>query len=339
MPDISVCIANLNQCALLRQCLTSLYEHAEGLELEVFVIDNASVDGSVDMVRTEFPAVKLILNQENRGYAAANNQAILQSRGRYVLVINNDVVLYPDALQRMVAFMDEHPRTGLVGPKVLNPDGTLQPSCSRLPGPWGLVPRVLYLDKLFPDNRWTGTLFMSYWDYDTRREVDMVMGCCMLVRRAAIEQVGLMDERFFFYAEEADWCYRIRDAGWAIYFLPEARFVHYGGQSTQDVALEMHVQHFRSRLRFFEKHHGRGGYRIARGLSVVQVGLRLLYHGLARLWPAPPRRERARKKWSLYWPTFLWLVRAPHERCEISVQKLEALNERGVPVVPSGGEV
>jgi hypothetical protein len=249
-----------------------------------------------------------------------------------VLVINNDVVIHPGALQRMVQFMDEHPQTGLVGPKVLNPDGTLQPSCSRLPGPWGLLSRVFYLDKLFPRNRWTGTLFMSYWDYDDVREVEMVMGCCMLVRRETIEQVGLMDERFFFYAEEADWCYRIRDAGWKIYFLPGAQFVHYGGQATRDYALEMHVQQFRSRLRYFEKHHGRSGYRIARGLSVVQVGLRLIYHNLSLLWPSRSRRAWSKGKLKLYWPTFLWLIRAPRERIET-----QNASGEGVKVAHSGG--
>lgn len=308
MIDISVSIVNFNQCRLLEKCLKSIFETSKGIRLEVFVVDNASLDDSIEMVREKFPNVELIVNEQNRGYAAANNQAIKLSKGRYVLVLNNDVIVLPGALQAMVNFMDEHLRVGVLGPRVLNPDGTLQPSCMAFPTLWTLLLRALYIDKLLPENRVAGALFMSYWGHDSIREVDMVSGCCMLVRRDTIEQVGLMDERFFFYAEEADWCRRIKQSGWQTYFLSNAEIVHYGGQSTQYHAVEMHIEMFRSMLRYFDKYYGRCGYLAARFLLILQVSLRLFYHWSSRPSLSQCRREHASQKIKLYWPTLRWLL-------------------------------
>lgn len=314
MIDVSVSIVNFNQRALLEQCLRSIFETSEGTSLEVFVVDNASQDGSVDMVREKFPNVALIVNDQNKGYASANNQAIERSEGRYVLVLNNDTVVLPGALPKMVEFMDEHPSVGLLGPRVLNPDGTLQRSCSTLPNLWGLTSRALYIDKLIPGNRVTGTLFMSYWEYDSIREVEVISGCCMLIRRDTVKQVGLMDDRFFFYAEEIDWCYRIRQSGWQVYFLPAAEIIHYGGQSTEDCIGEMHTQYFRSRLQYYEKHFSHFGYLIARLLSVLQVGSRLVYHWCSQPFLIEKGRENAKRKVSLYRSALWWLLgkRASH---------------------------
>lgn len=308
MIDVSVSIANFNQGALLERCLRSIFENSEGTSLEVFVVDNASKDGSVDMVREKFPNIVLIVNEQNKGYAFANNQAIERSEGRYVLVLNNDTIVLPSALPKMVEFMDEHPSVGLLGPRVLNPDGTLQRSCSNLPNFWRLTCRAFYIDKLFPGNRVTGNLFMSYWEYDSIREVGMVSGCCMLVRRDTIGQVGLMDERFFFYAEETDWCYRIRKKGWQIYFIPGAEIIHYGGRSTGDVTGEMHTQYFRSRLQYYEKHYGHLGYLIARLLSILQVSLRLMYHWCSQSFLGETERENANLRVSLYRSALYWLL-------------------------------
>ena len=306
--DVSVSIANFNQRSLLEQCLRSIFETSEELSLEVFVVDNASRDGSVDMVREAFPDVQLIVNEQNRGYATANNQAIERSEGRYVLVLNNDTVVLPNAIPAMVAFLDEHPQVGMLGPRVLNPDGTLQRSCSTFPSLWRLTSRALYIDKLLPGNRMTGTLSMSHWEYDSIRGVDVISGCCMLVRKDVISKVGLMDERFFFYAEEADWCYRARQNGWEVCFLPEAEIIHYGGRSTEDCTGEMHTQYFRSRLQYYEKHFGQLGYLTARLLSVFQVGSRLVYHWCSQLFLVGGARENAKRKISLYWSTLPWLL-------------------------------
>jgi len=308
MIDVSISIVNFNQCALLERCLQSISEGSEGLNVEVFVVDNASQDGSVEMIRERFPWVNLIVNERNRGYAAANNQAIKLSRGRYVLILNNDVFILPGAMQAMVKFMDEHRRVGALGPRVLNPDGTLQRSCSAFPTLWDLLFRALYLDKLSSRNRILGAHLMGYWEHNSLREVDVVSGCCLLIREEAIEQVGLMDERFFFYAEETDWCHRIKRSGWQIYFLPDAEIIHYGGQSTQCHALAMHTELFRSRLRYFDKYYGRCGYFAARFLSILQVGLRLLYYGLSRPFLSRHRREYADRKIDLCYPTLRWLL-------------------------------
>lgn len=312
--DVSVSIANFGQRLLLEQCLRSLFETSEGLSLEVFVVDNASRDGSVDMVREEFPDVQLIVNENNRGYAAANNQAIARSRGRYVLVLNNDTVVLRNAIPSMVAFLNEHPQVGMLGPRVLNSDGTLQRSCSTFPSLWRLTSRALYIDKLLPGNPVTGTLSMSYWEYDSISEVDVISGCCMLVRKDVIRQVGLMDERFFFYAEEADWCYRAKQNGWKVCFLPEAEIIHYGGRSTEDCTGEMHTQYFRSRLQYYEKHFSQLGYLTAKLLSVFQVGSRLVYHWCLQPFLVEGARENAECKISLYWSTLRWLLGRPPRR-------------------------
>jgi GT2 family glycosyltransferase len=309
MIDISVSIANFNQCAFLDRCLRSILNTSQGLNLEIFVVDNASYDGSIEIIKDKFPEVILIANSQNRGYAAANNQVIRVSNSRYVLILNNDVIVKPGALQKMVAFMNEHPRLGMLGPRVLNPDGTLQHSCSNLPSFHSLMCRALYFDKLFPRNRLTGTLFMSYWKHDYIREVGMISGCCMLVRRETIRQVGLMDEQFFFYAEEADWCYRIKESGWKICFLPDAQVIHYGGQSTSCCATEeIYIQHFRSRLQYFKKHYGLLGVVFAKIILVFHVVMRLCYHWFSRVFLSRQKREYADYKLGLYWSALHWLL-------------------------------
>jgi GT2 family glycosyltransferase len=257
MTDLSVVIVNWNTREFLSRCLRSVYDTTLDLDFEVIVVDNGSTDGSQDMVRRKFPAVSLIVNTENKGFAKANNQAIRRSRGRYVLLLNSDAFVCENTIEHTVAFMDGHPEAGMAGCKLLYEDGRLQPSCYAFPTLSTEFFIAVGLDRLFPKSRLFGKYGMTYWDFDDIREVDVILGAFMMVRATAIDEVGLMDERYFMYSEEVDWCYRFRDKGWRIYFYPHVEAVHVGGGSTRRVRAEMLVRLYGSRIEFFRKHHGR----------------------------------------------------------------------------------
>lgn len=271
--DLSIVIVNWNVRDFLRRCLDSVYAHPCPGRIEVWVVDNASTDGSTQMVRACFPQVKLIENQQNAGFARANNQAIRQAGGRYVLLLNPDTEVKPGALQELVQFMDGHPLAGAAGSLLLNPDHSLQISCYRAPTLGREFLRLFHLDGLIP----TGCYHMECWDKDTPREVDILQGACLLLRRQALEQVGLLDESFFIYSEDVDLCYRLQKAGWRLYWVPGARVVHYGGQSTQQVPFEMFVHLYQGKLAYIRKHYGRfaaGIYKfILLGASLPRLSL------------------------------------------------------------------
>ncbi len=252
--DVSIIIVNWNTRDILRNCLTSVFQQTHGMDFEVIVIDNASSDGSVQMVKSEFPQVILVENTENRGFAAANNQGMRIAKGRYILLLNSDTIVLDGAIQKTVAFADQHPQAAVVGCKVLNPDHSLQPTCFMFPSLLNLFLSASYLYKIFPHSRFFGRERMSWWNRDNVREVDVVTGCFMLVRRKVIEQVGLMDEDFFMYAEETDWCFRFKQAGWQNLFYPDAQIIHLGGQSSKQVRAKSLVQLRLGILHFFYKH-------------------------------------------------------------------------------------
>lgn len=254
--DVSIVIVSWNTRDILRDCLRSICQKGGAVSFEIIVVDNASADDSVAMVRREFPEVRLIENLDNRGFAAANNQGIAVSAGRYVLLLNSDTIVLENGVAETVAFADAHPQAAVVGCRVLNADRTLQRTCSTYPGLLNMTLSSTYLYKVFPRSRLFGREHMTWWAHDEIREVEVVSGCFMLVRREAIERVGVMDDGFFMYAEETDWCYRFNKAGWKVLFTPVAGIVHLGGQSSKRVHVDMAVQLRLSILRFIRKHHG-----------------------------------------------------------------------------------
>ncbi len=215
------------------------------------MVDNASTDGSVQMIKTNFPAVQLIENRENMGFAPANNQAIRAGKGEYVLLLNPDTQVSAGTFDALLAFLRTHPDVGAVGPKTLNPNGTLQISCYPFPTLSRELWRLLHLDKIAP----YGSYRMEDWALRPR-EVDALLGACMLFPRSVLDEVGLFDESYFMYTEEIDLCYRVRQSGKKLCWVPEASIVHFGGQSTRQVAAEMFLQLYRSKLQFFRKHYG-----------------------------------------------------------------------------------
>ena len=252
--DVSIIIVNWNTRDLLENCLTSVMQQYKNVDFEVIVIDNASTDGSAQQVKGRFPKVILVENRENRGFATANNQGMKIAKGRYIFLLNSDTVILDRTIENMVRFADAHPDTAVVGCKVLNPDGTLQPTCFMFPSLLNIALLVTYLYKLFPRSRFFGREHMTWWDRNDDREVDVVTGCCMLVRREAIQQVGMMDDRFFMYAEETDWCYRFRRGGWKNMFTPTARIVHYGNASAVRFGPERALLRDESDIKLMFKH-------------------------------------------------------------------------------------
>lgn len=265
--DLSIVIVSYNTRELLRTCLASVLStlsrhepiHQDRaqrlLSFEIWVVDNASADGSAAMVATDFPDVLLITNGQNLGFAAANNQALLQAKGRYVLLLNPDTVVLEDACRDLVTFMDDHPEAGAAGVKLLNPDGTLQHAAFRFPS------LLMTLFDFFPLNHRIANSRLN-GRYPARRydgspfQIDHPLGACFIVRRTAAEQVGWLDPEFFIYCEEVDWCIRLKRAGWSIYCVPHAQVIHYGGQSTAQFRGQMLVALHRSRSQLFKKHYG-----------------------------------------------------------------------------------
>jgi len=261
--DVSIIIVNWNTRNILRNCLLSIYDQTKEIYFEVIIVDNASTDGSVEMVKRDFPQAALIENMVNRGFAAANNQGLKIAKGQYILLLNSDTIVLDGAIQKTVAFAEQHPKAAVIGCKVLNPDGSLQPTCFMFPSLLNMFLSSTYLYKLFPKSKFFGREQMTWWDRNDVREVDVITGCFMLVRRRAIEQTGLMDEQFFVYGEETDWCYRFRQGGWKVLFIPDAEIVHLGGQSSKQMASQMTLQLRGSILQFMCKHYSCLEYNLA----------------------------------------------------------------------------
>ncbi len=269
-PELSVVVVSYNTRELTRRCLRSVQEHAGGIPTELILVDNASADGSADMVRRDFKEVRLIANADNRGFAAANNQAFEIARGRYVLLLNPDTEVLEGTIERVLAFAEANPKAGVVGCRVRYPNGTQQSTFFRY-----LRLRTVLLN-LFVPNRW---MRRSEWlghsryigaDLDRIQNVEVIAGCFMLVPRAAIEQVGGMDEGYFMYGEEADWCYRMRRAGWSAQYYPDATILHHGGQSARQTPGPMLRAMARSQLRFLEKTQGRAAAYVANALMLLR---------------------------------------------------------------------
>ncbi len=231
-PDISIVIVSYNTAALTRRCLETVGACAEGLALEVIVVDNASADGSADMVAAEFPQVRLIRLPENRGFAGGNNPGIRAAAGRYVLLLNSDAFPASGALRSAFSHMQEHPRIGVLGCRLTNPDGSLQASARMLPGALNKLLHISGLSWRFPKSRFFGRVDFSWWDHAEPRSVGWVVGAFFMIRRSVIDHIGGLDERYFLYFEEIDFCRAVRRAGWDVVFFPGASAVHLGGQSS-----------------------------------------------------------------------------------------------------------
>ncbi|MDQ3874662.1 MAG: glycosyltransferase family 2 protein, partial [Actinomycetota bacterium] len=287
---VSVIVVTYNALPWLERCLASVSAH------ETIVVDHGSTDGTLELVRERYRHARLI-EQENRGLAAGWNTGMRVASGRYFLLLNSDAWVVGDAVERMAAFADERPDAAIVGPRLRNPDGSLQRSVRGFPTLWRLATEYFFLRKLAPRSRTLNAFYAGGFDHDSVREAEFVMGACMLVRRDATEQVGLLDESFFMFSEETDWCYRLRAAGWKIFFFPAAEVVHVGGATWKRDFDPMYREQLRGHLRFLAKHRGAEEAERARLLLLAALRVRsLLFRGGRRA----TSREAAR-----------WLASAP----------------------------
>lgn len=268
----SIVVASYNVWPQLEGCLSAVASGGE----EVIVVDSASTDGTPDRVRERFPQVRLIELDRNAGYGGALNAGLGVATGDYFLVMNADAWPVDDAVARLIAFADERPRVGILGPKLLNPDGSLQPSLRGFPTIWRLATEYLFLRWFAPRSRLLNSFYGAGFDHETSREAEFLTGAVLLLRRAAIEEVGEFDTAFFMFSEEVDLCYRMRAAGWRVEFTPDARFVHVGGASTRLDWPPMYREQIRGHLRFFAKHEGLAYAERARRMLVWAFRVRSL---------------------------------------------------------------
>lgn len=255
MIDLSVVVVSWNVRDLLCECLESVQASSRADRTEVIVVDSASSDGTPEAVQERFPAVRLVKLDVNVGFSKGNNIGLEAAAGRYILLLNPDTRLVGKALECMVAYMDAHPTVGLIGPKLLNPDGTVQSSRRRFPTLWTGIFESTWLQCAAPQ-RVLSHFYMLDCSDDAICPVDWVYGAAMLVRREVVDQVGGFDEGFFMYSEELDWQKRIREAGWLIHYVPDAQIIHYGGKSSEQIVAQRHIYFQTSKIRYFRKHHG-----------------------------------------------------------------------------------
>ena len=299
--DLSVVIVNWNTESLLRDCLRSVYDTVEGMTFEVIVVDNASSDGSVAMLKVEFPQVRRIENYENRGFAAANNQAFRVMTGRYALLLNSDTVLTGGAVRELYAFMEEHPEAVMACGQLLNADGSKQNSIAAFPTLLSLLVNMPLLEILFP-----ARYPSKRQEYLHPIEVDSGIGACLIVRKSAIDGVGGLDERYFFFFEETDWARTMREAGWKIYHVPTARIYHFQGKSVgADVRSRIHF--YRSRYLYFLKWESEA-WPIAAVLIVTRLIANWVLTGLGVVLTLGLNRG-LRGKWKVYSQLIGWHLR------------------------------
>lgn len=273
--ELSVIIITWNMADLVRECLDRLLGQTHHASMEIIIVDNASRDGTTDIIRSEYPQVTLIANEENVGYARANNQAIGISKGRYILLHNTDAMVIEDAVDRMVAFMDAHPGVGVLGPRLLNVDGSLQRwTAGAFPSLGSAICHFFMLSRVAPGRRLLRGMYLSH-DFDRPTEVDWVSSASFILRAEALREVGVLDETFFAYMEDVDICYRMKQAGWQVCYDPECSVVHYMGQNTKSRPGRVSPSSIRNLNAYFKRRHGLVPALLLKIIEALGFGLRM----------------------------------------------------------------
>lgn len=278
IPDLSVVIVSWNAKEFVNECLKSLIGQYSYGSVEVIVVDNASSDGTPELVREQFPEVKLLRNPQNLGFAKANNMGVSVSRGKYICLVNSDVTMRDGCLRKMFQYMEQNPSIGMLGPAMLGADGRVRRSCMRIPTLWNSLCYALGLDLVLKGFQTFSGFLMRDFQHDEIRDVEVLNGWFWMVRRQALAEVGGLDERFFMYSEDIDWCKRFHSAGWRVVFYPDAQAVHYGGASSASLPLHFHLELQHARLQYWEKHHGRTSRRLYVFILLLEQLVRLVGH-------------------------------------------------------------
>lgn len=291
MCDLSIVIVSWNATNYVRQCLSSLRTACKGLNTEIIVVDNASCDATPDVVEREFPEVQLVRNPTNAGFARANNIGVRMATGQYIALINSDVEVPSGCLQKMVSYLNQNSPVGMLGPMMLTPSGAPGPSCMRRPrlGIW--LSHAVGLASIVPQLN----LQIQHPESLGIREVDVLNGWFWMVRKDALAEVGLLDERFFMYGEDIDWCHRFWEAGWKIVYFPEAKALHYGGASSARAPVRFYVEMQRANLQYWKRYHGRISQAVYLAIIFLHQVCRVLGYGAVYLVKPRARSEAAFK--------------------------------------------
>lgn len=301
--DLTIVIVNWNTKDLLLKCLSSVYQSIKDLNYEVVVVDNASSDGSVEAVNKYFPQVKLIVNQENKGFAKANNQVLPFVSSRYVLLLNSDTQVVKGSIEALVSFMDHNPKAGVAAPQYLNEDGSKQNSFENFPSLISELLNKSLLKVLFPQKYPS-----KRKTFDTPVAVDSVIGACMLVRTEATTKVGYLDEDYFFFLEETDWCYRMWQAGYQVFHVPQIKIYHLQGASKKKAPAMAWIEYYRSSYLFFKKNKNNQIWLFFRFFKPVKLGLNFLLTLLGFILTGG-RSKNLRRKLAVYFQLCLWHLR------------------------------
>ncbi len=292
VPELSIVVVNFNTRGLLHDCLGSIENSQAPPNFELVVVDNASTDGSAEMVESDFPWARVIRNDANRGYAHANNLGLRGCTGRYFLLLNPDTLLPPTALRQMVDFMEANPEVAVAGPKLVRQDGSLDLACRRsFPSPEVSLYRMLGLSRLFARSARFGRYNLTFLDPDQPAEVDSVVGAFMMVRASVAGEVGLLDESFFMYGEDLDWAYRIKARGWKVYYYPKVEVLHYKGASSRRHAGKATFEFYRAMYIFYKKHYAAGTNFLFGSLIVSSIWLKCAF-SLARNYLRAPEARK-----------------------------------------------
>jgi GT2 family glycosyltransferase len=295
MVELSIIVVSWNAKSYVQECLTSLSQQSLNVSIEIIVVDNASSDGTPEMVQQQFPHMILIRNSENLGFAKANNIGLRVAKGRYLCLINSDVNVPPECLQTIHDFMEQNPAVGVAGPRMLTTDGLVSRSYMRFPTLWNSFCNALSLDSVFKGSHLFGGVLMSDFDNKKTSEVDVLNGWFLVVRREAADLVGFLDESFFMYGEDIDWSYRFHHAGWGRVYFAGASALHYGGASSKAASTRFYIQMHRANLQYWKKHYSRVGVLGYWLTTLVHHALRTMAYSLVYLFTRGRKLEASFK--------------------------------------------
>lgn len=291
MKSVSIVILTWNCKKFIEECLDSLLHFRKNPDAEIILVDNASWDGTPELVRDSYPEVTLIQSKENLGFTKGNNLGIRRTSGKYLCLINPDVRVLDGCIEKMCGYMENNPQVGLLGPRMLNANGQSDRSYMGAPTLWNLFCRALALDALFPSTKFFGGFLMHYFDRNQVAEVDILNGWFWMARSEAVKKVGLLDENLFMYADDLDWSKRFRDAGWKVVYFPEAESIHYGGGTTARAPIRFAQEMQKANFQYWQKNYGKVSQFVYRVIMALHQVIRIVGYSLLLLSPKSDRDE------------------------------------------------